>query len=221
MAATKRSSGGTVEFDRVMFSTEQALNAVGITRRRLQSWIERGIVSPAAEGANGRRVVRLFTFRNLVELRAAIWLRQYLSLRLIEELVLEVRQRGEDYPLAELTWAIVEHPGRKRAVDVVVQRADGSWEMPRGGQVVLQGTLPLAKFADEVRSRVDAQARQRRRAGTIERRRGTLGSTPVFAGTRVPVATVQRLLDAGWSESRVLDNYPSLRPADIQAALAR
>lgn len=219
MTGAPPNSRGPNDPVRQVYSTEQALHAAGITRRRLLDWVERGIISPAAVGKNGSRMVRLYTFHNLVELRAAVWLRQYLSLQMIELLVLKLRQRGSEYPLASLNWAVVEHQGAKRVSDVVVQRADGSWELPSDGQIVMQGVLRLAQLADEVSRRVRHDDRERRKPGAIEKRRGTLGSTPVFAGTRVPVATVQRLAKAGWSERRILENYPTLSPADVRVAL--
>lgn len=41
-----------------------------------------------------------------------------------------------------------------------------------------------------------------------------------FRGTRVPVSVVLDNLAAGASAQRILDNYPSLKPEHISAALA-
>lgn len=44
---------------------------------------------------------------------------------------------------------------------------------------------------------------------------------PCIKGTRITVREVLELLDDGaWSESEVLDSFPSLKPADIAAARA-
>ncbi len=43
---------------------------------------------------------------------------------------------------------------------------------------------------------------------------------PVIRGTRVPVELILRKLGEGAKESDLLDAYPRLTPADIQAALA-
>jgi uncharacterized protein (DUF433 family) len=40
----------------------------------------------------------------------------------------------------------------------------------------------------------------------------------VLAGTRIPVATVQRYLDAGYDTAAIIREYPSLTPADVEAA---
>jgi uncharacterized protein (DUF433 family) len=43
---------------------------------------------------------------------------------------------------------------------------------------------------------------------------------PVVRGTRIPVETILRKLSEGMHENELLDAYPRLTPADIQAALA-
>ena len=43
---------------------------------------------------------------------------------------------------------------------------------------------------------------------------------PCFRGTRVPVSVVLDNLAAGESSASILDQYPSLRPEHIPAALA-
>jgi uncharacterized protein (DUF433 family) len=52
----------------------------------------------------------------------------------------------------------------------------------------------------------------------VVRRRGVHGSTPIFAGTRIPVATVQRYLEVGYDTEAIIAEYPSLTPADIETA---
>ena len=44
--------------------------------------------------------------------------------------------------------------------------------------------------------------------------------TACFRGTRVPVSIVLDNLAAGETTRRILDNYPSLKPEHISAALA-
>jgi len=42
---------------------------------------------------------------------------------------------------------------------------------------------------------------------------------PVIRGTRIPVELILRKLSEGASEADLLDGYPSLKRADIQAAM--
>jgi uncharacterized protein (DUF433 family) len=46
-----------------------------------------------------------------------------------------------------------------------------------------------------------------------------LAGKPVIRGTRLAVEFVVDLLAQGWSVEQVLDNYPGLTRADVQACL--
>ena len=47
-----------------------------------------------------------------------------------------------------------------------------------------------------------------------------LGGKPVIKGTRLGVAFILDLLEQGWREKEVLENYPSLVQEDIEACRA-
>jgi uncharacterized protein (DUF433 family) len=123
------------------------------------------------------------------------------------------------FDVAELRVAVVDTGKARRPTDVVVQRPDGAWETPLAGQLVMEIVLPLERFADEIRQASERDRARRRQAGRVERRRGRMGSAEVLAGTRVPVAAIQRLDAAGWSFDRIIDNYPGLTKRDVAAAL--
>lgn len=46
-----------------------------------------------------------------------------------------------------------------------------------------------------------------------------MGGVPCVRGLRIPVATVLRLLAGGWSEEKILAEYPDLRVGDIRECL--
>lgn len=48
----------------------------------------------------------------------------------------------------------------------------------------------------------------------------TLFGRPRIAGTRIGVDFILDLMASGWSSERILDEYPQLEPADLQAAFA-
>jgi uncharacterized protein (DUF433 family) len=54
----------------------------------------------------------------------------------------------------------------------------------------------------------------------IVRDRQICGGEPVFQGTRVTLRTVLASLAAGDSTQDILADFPSLKPQDIQAAIA-
>jgi len=97
-------------------------------------------------------------------------------------------------------------PGRARpAAPVLAVRPPG------GTTQGLLGQPPPTKI-DTVSDR-DPEA-----AGKVVSRRGVHLSKPIFAGTRIPVATVQRYLQAGYDTKAIIREYPSLTRADIETA---
>ena len=82
-------------------------------------------------------------------------------------------------------------------------------------QIVLAEVIHL----DPLRLRIDKAARRSADdAGRVEKRRGVHASTPVFAGTRIRVATVQRYLQQGYETSAILEAFPDLRVEDVDEA---
>jgi hypothetical protein len=59
-------------------------------------------------------------------------------------------------------------------------------------QLVLGCTVPVPAIVDSLNRQI--RKLDERHPGRIEQRRGVLGYKPVFAGTRIPVASVRRLL---------------------------
>ena len=53
----------------------------------------------------------------------------------------------------------------------------------------------------------------------IQRSKDILGGTPVFAGTRVPVQTLIDYLKHGHSLDEFLDDFPTVRREQAEAAL--
>ncbi len=54
----------------------------------------------------------------------------------------------------------------------------------------------------------------------IEKDASRCGGQPVVAGTRIRVATVLSCYRQGMSVEEIVQQYPSLRPADVHDALA-
>lgn len=48
----------------------------------------------------------------------------------------------------------------------------------------------------------------------------TVFGKPRIAGTRIGVEFLLDLLASGWSEAQILENYPQLKPEDLQALFA-
>lgn len=187
-----------------------AARIAGLTERQVDYWAGTGLVEPAVDTrlSPGRRV-RLYGFIDLLALLVAAELKnRRVSLQHIRAIVAHLRSRGYTSPLTQLTFATV---GR----DVYFMHEDGSWEGGlRPDQVVIHEVLNLSLL----RRRISAGTRRDAAlSGKVERRRGALGSKPVLAGTRVPVETVKRYLDAGRTVEQILESFPALTDEDVEA----
>lgn len=53
----------------------------------------------------------------------------------------------------------------------------------------------------------------------IEERKDVMAGKPIFKGTRLTVELILRKLGAGMSQQELLDQYPTLKPDHLRAAL--
>jgi uncharacterized protein (DUF433 family) len=189
---------------------KRAAKLARITMRQLRYWEQTGLVIPSIRRQiSQRNTVRLYDYQDLLGLLVAAELRNRISLQHIRRIVTQLHDRGFADPLRELRFAT-------HGKDVYFQYPDGSWSGdPAPDQVIFHQVVAL----DPLRERIPtASQRDPGTAGQVVRRRGVLGSKPIFAGTRIPVATVQRYLQAGFGTEAIIDEYPSLTAADIEAA---
>ncbi len=202
----------TVDDSLLAFSERAVLRLAGLTPGQLRYMESVGLLSPAiSRRISARNAVRLYDFTNVVELLVVVELRSRFTPQHVRKVIEHLRSRGYQRPLTELRFAV------EGSSQVFFQHPDGTWEGDRRpDQTVLMHVLDL----DAIRIRVRSAAGRRdaSQVGRIERRRGVLGSKPVFAGTRIPVASVVAFLEAGHSLEEVLAAYPQLRPEDIEAA---
>lgn len=187
----------------------QAARIAGITMRQLDYWTSHGLIVPDVDTRlTPHRPIRLYSFVEVMGLVVAAELRRRsVSLQHIRAIVSRVVHAGYDRPLTQLVWA--SDNGR-----LYFMHPDGSWEGDqRPGQAIIRESLNL----DEIRVHIRESARRNeRQVGRIERRRNTLGSKPVVAGTRVPVETVKRYLADGRTANEIVASFPALRPEDIE-----
>jgi len=194
------------------FSSDKVQRLTGLSKRRLQYWDERTFVSPSLSARAGRGRRRLYDFRDLVSLRVAIELRDAgVSLQEIRRTVEHLRSLDYEHPLAEIRFEQVK--GRLYFQEAGTIRAGQQPE-----QVIATFAIPFRAIVHRLER--DIARLDRRPLGQIERRRGVLGSKPVIAGTRIPVASIQRIARAGASVSKIRQLYPDLTGKDIRAALA-
>jgi DNA-binding transcriptional MerR regulator len=191
---------------------KRAAKLARVTMRQLRHWEQTGLVVPSIKRElSPRNTVRLYSFQDLLELLVAAELRHRpgITLQHIRRLVGHLRQRGFSAPLRELKFAT-------HGQDIYVQYPDGTWSGgPNLDQLVFHQVIALDILTAKIET---LRHRDPHMAGKVVRRRGVHGSSPIFAGTRILVSTVQHYLHEGFDASAIIEEYPSLTPADIEAA---
>jgi uncharacterized protein (DUF433 family)/DNA-binding transcriptional MerR regulator len=191
---------------------KRAAKLARISMGKLRYWERIGLVVPSIrQQISPRNIVRLYSYQDLVELLVAAELRDRpgISLQHIRRLVEYLHNAGFGAPLRELKFAT-------HGDAIYVKYPDGTWSGdPRLDQLVFHQVVAL----DILTARIGAlNNRDPGTAGKVVRRRGVHSSSPIFAGTRIPVATVQRYLKEGFEAEAIIEEYPSLTPADIETA---
>ncbi|MHB8460148.1 MAG: DUF433 domain-containing protein [Candidatus Limnocylindrales bacterium] len=188
------------------FTTDEARRLTGLSARRLRYWDETDFIRPPVAARQGRGLPRLYSFRDLIQLRVAVQLRDRLSLQALRRLKVAL---DTDALFATVRFALLPDD------QVVYLGPEGHNESARKpGQLVLEFDVPLREIRSSLERDVD-RFRARKGAAHVEKRRGVLGNQPVFSGTRIRPESLSRALAAGWSDARILEEYPDLRPADI------
>jgi uncharacterized protein (DUF433 family) len=190
-----------------------AAKLVGVSERRLVNWAEIGLVEPSVvRRISQRNTVRLYGFLDLLSLMVVReLLKQRMSTPQIKRVVAHLRDSGYERPLTELKFATEGH-------EIFFQHPNGTWEGDRRhNQIVLHQVLDLQVLKAEIWRSVE-EPRSRSVAGRIEQRRRVQGHKPVFAGTRIPVASVVSYLERGSTTEEILEAFPDLRAEDVRVA---
>ncbi|HEX7096411.1 MAG TPA: MerR family transcriptional regulator [Acidimicrobiales bacterium] len=129
------------------FSGKQAAEIVGITYRQLDYWARTNLVRPALADAKGSGSRRLYSYRNLLELKAIKTLLDAgIKLESVREVFRYLRENlGEDVTTVNL---VISGKG-----SVLVRSGEEIIDLLRRGQGVLN-ILPLAGVQDEVDAKI-------------------------------------------------------------------
>jgi uncharacterized protein (DUF433 family) len=193
------------------FTADQVRSLTGLSKRQIQYWDEQQFIRPSLTARQGRGRRRLYDFRDLVALRTAAQLRaDHQSLQLIRRVDSYLRELDYEKPMAEIRFEV-------SGGELYFEEADTVRHARRPEQSVIRGTVPLGKLVRSLQA--DIAKLDRRPTGLLERRRRTLGGKLLIAGTRIPVAIVQRLHADGASVKAILEMFPDLRRRDVTVAL--
>jgi uncharacterized protein (DUF433 family) len=194
------------------YTREQAARLAQIRPDRLRRWERSGLFqSETAWDQNGRPP--LYTFRDLVTLRALVLLRDrhHVAPRELRR-VTEWLRRHRDLPLSAVRFSV---SGRR------VFFSDAVDQVTRAGAHPEQTAahLDLAAIEADIARKAEVLGRRAPEAsGRIVRHRGVVHAQPVFDETRIPVALVRRMIEEGRSPDEILALFPSLTRRDIDAA---
>jgi DNA-binding transcriptional MerR regulator len=193
------------------FSADQVVKLTGLSIRQLAYWDDLGFFQPQY-AADDRRspYSRIYSFKDVVGLRTLSVLKRTYKCTLPH--LREVAEKLVEYsktPWSDLTLYVLKRkvyfnePGTGRARGVL----DGQYSL-----------LPISSVMEDVRKEAD---RLRHRApdqiGKFEKHRYVSHQAEVIAGTRIRVATILHFLQAGYSVTDIIKEYPSLSEADVEA----
>jgi len=119
-----------------------------------------------------------------------------------------------DAPFASIRFAI-----SAGGETVYVGPPDQAESARTPGQVVMTFELPLDEIRADLQERI-RKLRARQHVGEVSKTRGVMGSKPVMTGTRITPEAIVGMLDGGWARDRILEEFPELVLADIDAAIA-
>ncbi len=198
---------------RTMVPADRAASIAGISRQRLWYWENTGLVKPTrVRRLSPKNLIRFYSLDALLEVvvAAALVNRPGISLQHLRRVLSHLTETGGyNSPLRELRFTVENE-------EIYFQHPDGSVAgSRRPDQIVFWQVLDLGLLRQNIQGQL---RRNPADVGRTQRTRGVMGRKEVFAGTRVPTAVVSDYLQAGYSDTDVLDAFPSLQPGDLAAA---
>jgi uncharacterized protein (DUF433 family) len=198
-----------------VFSEDQAANLTGVSKRQLGYWDRTDFFHPSyTDDEPGTPFKRLYTFRDLIELRVLNQLRNEYQVPMKH--LRDVRKKLSTLP--ESRWA---------SQRLWVVNRDVVWRNPRmgikEGVTTKQGVLDysLRVVITGMHHKIkEMNNRGPEEHGKIVKNRYIGKNQPVIAGTRISVDTIKSFAEAGYSEAAILKEYPTLTVADVKAAVA-
>jgi uncharacterized protein (DUF433 family) len=197
------------------FAQDLVSRITGLSRSQLDYWDRTDVIKPSIADYEGRGSPRLYSFRDLIKLKVAARLRRKLLPGQMRDLIRQLEARGLEEPFVTVQFA--ETATGRQVVYIDPEHGPLSAHGREIGTVVESFGVPLQELRTDLEQSVAAATE--RKAGRVAKSRGVHGGNLVIAGTRVPVAKIVALSDAGWDEARILKAFPHLRSEDITAAL--
>ncbi len=188
----------------------------GLSAYQLREWDKAGFFAPEHAYEN-RRVAasRVYSFKDVVGLRTLSVLSKFHKIRLPELKKTAARlARWSESPWASLTLYVLNREVHFHNPET------GQIEGAVSGQIA--AAIPLEDVMEDMRAAAGRMAtRARESEGQVDRHRFRQRNAWCFQGTRIPVSAVYSFIDAGYTPAQVIEEYPDLTAADINAAVTR
>ena len=192
------------------FSVDHASRVTGLTKARLTRWDREGFFSPehADEDDRGNPYSRVYSFIDLVGLRT-------LAILTDKDHRISIGELRKTYP--ELAKQV-----KRPWADKQLSTCKGKvvWDLDtlprdRHGQTVGKH-IDLPTVASEVAKRAaELRKRDNNQIGVTERHKFVAHNASVLAGTRIPVTAIESFIRAGYSDSAIVGEYPTLTKFDV------
>lgn len=194
------------------FSEDQVARITGLSKGRLRYWARTDFFKPSFVDENPRLPYsRLYSFKDVVALRTLEFLRVRNAVPLQH-----LRKVAETLShLSHNLWTETK---------VFVLNKQVNFVHPETGkpQAVLTGqlALELRELIESTRTSIlEFNKRKSGTEGKMEKRRSVIRNALVVAGTRIPVAAIQRLHEDGYTAQQIITEYPDLTDSDVEAAI--
>lgn len=196
------------------FTEDHVVRLTGLTKGQLRAWDRRGFFAPH-HAYEDRKVPysRIHSFRDVVGLKAISTLLKKHRVSLPQLIVVanELSRRGFEH-WADVTLYVIKGDVSFR------ERSGDKVEIIKSGQFAMLPVIDVISNVTEAAENI--MQRSDEGIGKIVQNKHIMRNAPVIAGTRIPVATIQRYTKAGFSNAQIISEYPSITETDIKAAIS-
>lgn len=197
------------------FTAQQIARLAGISLRQLRYWEQTDVFHPSyVEKRETGPFRRIYSYRDVVTLRTLARLRNDHSVSLHELRSVSAYIRGS----SNAPWTNLAIRAYGNHI-VFRDPKTGEW-MSANPVGQLTWELELAEVGKESeREARKLMTRSAEHFGVITHNRYIMSNAWVISGTRIPVEAIVSLHNSGLSVAEIIEQYPSLVPEDVNAAL--
>lgn len=195
------------------FGIETAARLAGLSRYQLVQWDNSGFFAPSL-GLEDRKVrhSRIYNFKDVLALKVLAILKVKYGVS-----TQNLKKAKDWIGLQEdAEWA-----DRAISVDLVRRKVlipgdDGMPVDPEDDQSIFH--FAIGPVRDQLIREIEQHSQRPESAiGQVSQARGFVNNKETYAGTRIPISAVQSFIDEGFTDSEILEQYPSLDVRDIIA----